>query len=252
MAKKLIAFDLDDTLAITKSPMSDRMATLLVQLLDKYEVCIISGGRYEQFENQVLTRLEASHLLLRKLHIMPTCGTRYYRYDEIKNGWQLQYSEDLAESKKKEVIKVLEEEAKALGVWRDKTWGPIIEDRGSQITYSALGQQAPPEEKYKWADENQELKKKFRENIANRVQDLEIRLGGSTSIDITKPGIDKGYGMQKLIDEMDISKDDILFVGDKLQEGGNDYPVKAMGIDYIEVDHWEQCALVVEALVKSS
>ena len=27
--KKLIAFDLDDTLAVTKSPVSDRMAALL-------------------------------------------------------------------------------------------------------------------------------------------------------------------------------------------------------------------------------
>lgn len=252
MSKKLIAFDLDDTLAVTKSPMSDEMAALLVQLLDKFEVCIISGGRYEQFKNQVLLRLEANHLLLRKLHIMPTCGTRYYRFNEINETWELQYSEDLPENKKKEVIKILEEEARSLGVWREKTWGPIIEDRGSQITYSALGQQAPPEEKYKWADENQELKKKFRENLANRVQDLEIRLGGSTSIDITKPGIDKAYGMQKLIDEMDISNDDILFIGDKLEEGGNDYPVRAMGVDCIEVERWQQCALVVETLIKSS
>lgn len=249
MAKKLISFDLDDTLAVTKSPMSDKMASLLVGLLEHYEVCIISGGRFEQFQNQVIDRLEASHLLLRKLHLMPTCGTRYYRYDEINEEWKLQYAEDLPEDKKKHVIAVLEEEAKSLGVWREKTWGPIIEDRGSQITYSALGQQAPPEEKYKWAEENKELKKVFREKVANRVQDLEIRLGGSTSIDITKPGIDKAYGMQKLIDEMDISKDEVLFVGDKLEEGGNDYPVKAMGIDCIAVEHWPETALITETLI---
>ena len=250
MTKKLIAFDLDDTLAVTKSPISDKMGELLVKLLDKYEVCIISGGKYEQFKVQVINRLEANHLQLRKLHIMPTCGTRYYRYDEIDNKWQKQYSEDLDDKAKKKIIEVLEQEAKVLGMWREKTWGDIIEDRGSQITYSALGQQAPAEEKYKWAEQFANEKKILREKVAQQLPELEVRLGGSTSVDITKIGIDKAYGMQKLIDELDISKEEILFVGDKLEEGGNDYPVKAMGIDTIAVDKWEECALVVETLIK--
>ncbi|MCA9346878.1 HAD-IIB family hydrolase [Candidatus Saccharibacteria bacterium] len=252
MTKKLIAFDLDDTLAITKSPISDRMGELLVRLLEKYEVCVISGGKFEQFKMQVIDRLEANHLRLRKLHIMPTCGTRYFRYNEIDGKWDMQYAEDLTESQKKKIVDILENEAKTLGIWRDETWGDIIEDRGSQITYSALGQQAPPEEKYKWAKKFLEEKKVFRAKVAEKLPDLEVRLGGSTSVDITKIGIDKAYGMQKLIDELDISKEEILFVGDKLEEGGNDYPVKVMGIDCIAVDKWEETSLVVEALIFSS
>lgn len=249
-SKKLIAFDLDDTLAITKSPMNDRMGDLLVKLLEKYEVCIISGGKYGQFKTQVLEKLATDHLHLRKLHLMPTCGTRYYRYDEIEDTWKLQYAEDLSDKQKQHVTDVLEKVSKELGVWRDKTWGPIIEDRGSQITYSALGQLAPPDEKYKWAEENAKLKKEFREKVAAQTPELEVRLGGSTSIDITRPGIDKAYGMNKLITEMGISKDDILFIGDRLEEGGNDYPVKAMGIDTIAVDEWQQTALIIETLIK--
>lgn len=249
--KKLIAFDLDDTLAVTKSPITDRMAELFQNLLENYEVCVISGGRFEQFKLQLINRLEADHLLLRKLHLMPTCGTRYYRYDEIKESWQLQYAEDLTDEQKKKIATVLEEEAKKLGVWESKTWGDIIEDRGSQVTYSALGQQAPPEAKYKWAEENAEVKQQFRDAVAERIPELEVRLGGTTSLDITRPGIDKAYGMQKLIDEMGISKAEILFMGDKLQEGGNDYPVKAMGIDSIAVEGWEQTALVIETLNKT-
>lgn len=252
MTKKLITFDLDDTLAITKSPISDHISELLTKLLEKFEVCIISGGKYGQFEQQVLERINADHLLLRRLHLMPTCGTRYYRYDEIENKWKLQYAEDLTKKQKNHVIEVLEKEAKALGVWCDKTWGPIIEDRGSQITYSALGQQAPPEEKYKWAEENSELKHKFRDKVAEQIPELEVRLGGTTSIDITRPGIDKAYGMTKLIDEMGISKDDTLFIGDRLEEGGNDYPVKAMGIDCISVEKWEDTAYVIEGIIKVS
>lgn len=250
MSKKLIAFDLDDTLAITKSPMNDRMGELLIKLLEKYEVCIISGGKYGQFKTQVLEKLATDHLHLRKLHLMPTCGTRYYRYDEIEDSWKLQYAEDLTDKQKKHVIDVLEKVAKELGVWRDKTWGPIIEDRGSQITYSALGQLAPPEEKYKWAEENADLKKEFRNRVASQTPELEVRLGGSTSIDITRPGIDKAYGMNKLMTEMQISRDDVLFIGDRLEGGGNDYPVKAMGIDTIAVEKWQETALIIETICK--
>lgn len=250
MAKKLIAFDLDDTLAITKSPITDRMGELLVELLEGYEVCIISGGRFEQFKIQVIDNLEANHLILRKLHLMPTCGTRYYRYDEIEEQWQMQYAEDLSEEQKKKIIKVLEEEAKKLGLWCENPAGEIIEDRGSQITLSALGQQAKPEDKYKWAKEHEADRPILRDAVAARLPEVEVRIGGTTSTDITLPGIDKAYGMKRLIAELEISKDEILFVGDKLEEGGNDYPVKAMGVDCIAVEGWEQTALVVETIVK--
>ena len=246
--KKVIAFDLDDTLAITKSPIDDRMAVLLTQLLDKFEVCIISGGKFEQFKNQVTDRLSATPLQLSRLHLMPTCGTRYYRYDAVTHAWAQQYAEDLSEQQKTTIIAALERSAKALGYWEAKPYGDIIEDRGSQITYSALGQQAPPEAKYAW-DPDGTKKLKLRALVAKDLIDLEVRAGGSTSIDITRLGIDKAYGMHKLMQELEISKDDILFLGDKLQEGGNDYPVKAMGIDSLEVDRWEDTALALEAIL---
>lgn len=248
--KKLIAFDLDDTLAVSKSAISDRMAELLPQLSKLYDICVISGGKFEQFEVQIIDRLEVGPDVFRKFHMMPTCGTRYYRYDELNEKWALQYAEDLTDKQKQEIIKVLEEEASKIDLKNEKKWGPVIEDRLSQVSYSILGQQAPPEEKYKYAEEHTDIKKLFHAKVAERLPDLEVRLGGATTIDITRLGIDKAYGMQKLIEEMSISKDEILFMGDKLYEGGNDYPVKAMGIDTINVDRWEDTALIIEALVK--
>lgn len=248
--KKLIAFDLDDTLAVSKSAISDRMAELLPQLAEKYEICVISGGKFEQFQIQIIERLDVNAEILRKFHMMPTCGTRYYRYDEVRSEWALQYAEDLTEAQKKKILGVLEDEASKMDLKNEKTWGPIIEDRLSQISYSILGQQAPPEEKYKYAENHQDLKRAFHTKVSERLPDLEVRLGGSTTIDITRLGIDKAYGMNKLIEALHISRDEILFVGDKLQEGGNDYPVKAMGIDTIAVERWEDTALVIETLIK--
>lgn len=247
--KKVIAFDLDDTLAISKAEISDRMSTLLSKLLENYDVCVITGGRFEQIEKQVVKRLEAPKHLLNRLHLMPTCGTRYYRYDELEDKWVLQYAEDLTKEQKERIVKALESSAKEMGIWCDNPAGEIIEDRHSQITMSALGQQATPEDKYEWAEKFKEVRKVYRDKVAEQLPDLEVRLGGTTSTDITKPGIDKAYGMKKLIEAIDISKDEVLFMGDKLQEGGNDYPVKAMGIDSIEVDGWETTAYVIEGVL---
>jgi phosphomannomutase len=250
--KKLIAFDLDDTLAVTKSPISDRMSGLLGKLLESHDICVISGGGFEQFKIQVADRLDAPKHLLNKLHLMPTCGTRYYRYNELEDKWALQYAEDLSTEQRARIHKVLESVAKEMGLWVENPKGDIIEDRHSQMTLSALGQQASTEDKYAWAEKHKDDRPIFRDKVAAQLPDLEVRIGGTTSTDITLPGIDKGYGMQKLIEAISISKDEILFVGDKLEEGGNDYPVKAMGIDTIAVDSWEDTAYVIEGIVKVS
>lgn len=249
MAKKLIAFDLDDTLAVTKSPISDRMSELLGKLVEKYDVCVITGGTIHQINSQVTDRLEIPKHLLNRLHLMPTCGTRYYRYDELEDKWALQYANDLSKEQKKRIFEALEKVAKEMDLWEENPAGEIIEDRFSQITLSALGQQASPEDKYAWSDKYKDVRPVFRDKVAELLPDLEVRIGGTTSTDVTLPGIDKAYGMEKLIDAIDISKDEILFLGDKLDEGGNDYPVKALGIDSIAVEGWETTAYVLEGIL---
>jgi HAD superfamily hydrolase (TIGR01484 family) len=240
---RVLAFDLDDTLAVSKSQIEPRMADMLGRLLAEIDVCIISGGRFEQFDNQVLRHLRVDEPARLRLHLMPTCGTRYYRW--IDGDWGEVYAEDLSESDKDRIIAVLTEGAKELGLWEPEPWGEIIEDRGSQITFSALGQSAPPQQKYAW-DPDGAKKRLLRDYAADRLPDLEVRGGGSTSIDVTRKGIDKAYGMHKLIDFLKLTRADVLFVGDRLDEGGNDYPVKAMGIDTVAVTRWQDTADFIE------
>lgn len=251
MTKKVIAFDLDDTLAITKSPISDHMAELLGGLLETHQVCIISGGRFEQFQKQVIDNIKVADYLLSNFHMMPTCGTRYYRYDDISKQWKTIYEEDIPEKDKKRIINALTTAAKECGYLEENPYGEIVEDRLSQITFSACGQQAPPEVKYAW-DPDQKKRQKIREKVLPHLDDYEVRIGGTTSIDVTKPGIDKAYGMEKLMEALEVGKDDILFIGDKLEEGGNDYPVKALGVETIAVERWEDTALVIETIIKMS
>lgn len=253
--KKLVAFDLDNTLAESKSQIPDEMAYILGKLLDKYEVCIISGGKFGQFEKQVISRLSVSDEQMGRLHIMPTCGTRYHRYDVVAKEWKLIYHNDLTADQKKRIRAAFEKGAKELGMWEEKPYGEIIEDRGSQMTYSALGQEIGEmlgeegiKRKYAW-DPDMKKRNALRDLIAPELDDVEVRVGGITSIDVTLPGVDKAYGMNKLMDELSMSKEEILFIGDMLQEGGNDYPVKAMGIDSVEVRNYEDTPFVVRGIL---
>jgi phosphomannomutase len=249
--KKVIAFDLDGTLAESKSALTDKMSGLLSGLLETYHVCVISGGKFGQFEKQLLANLQVEPMKLEKLHLMPTCGTRYYVHQIADGSWKQVYAEDFTSEQKDKIIAALEKGIDALGYREAKPWGDLIEDRGSQITFSALGQEAPVKVKEEWDPDNKK-KGKLRDYVAELIPEFEVRSGGSTSIDVTKLGIDKAYGMHKLMEILELSIDDILFVGDRLDEGGNDYPVKEMGIDTISVGSWEDTAMVVEAINKVS
>jgi hypothetical protein len=241
----MVVFDLDDTLAPSKSRVPDAVRTALARLLAHVAVCVISGGRFEQFDEQLLGELPTTLPGLDRLHLMPTCGTQYYVW---RDGWQQVYAHDLTPDEKERAIGVLEEGAKALGLWHDQTWGPVIEDRGSQITFSALGQRAPVDAKKAW-DPDGRKKERLRAYAQAELPDLEVRSGGSTSVDVTRHGIDKAYGVGELARMLDLHLDDILFIGDRLDEGGNDYPVKAMGVPCIAVGGWEETVVVVNDLV---
>lgn len=243
----LVAFDLDDTLAASKSAISPRIADLLLALLGHVEVAIISGGNEEQFRTQVIARLgETDAAALSRLHLLPTCGTRYLRHDGT--GFATVYAHDLADDEKSAAMTALREEAERLGLWEAEPWGEILEDRGSQITFSALGQKAPGEAKQAW-DPTGAKRLALRDAVAERVPDLEVRAGGSTSIDITRSGIDKAYGMAKLAELTGIPLSSMLFYGDRLDEGGNDYPVLALGVPSVTVEGWEDTADKLDALL---
>jgi phosphomannomutase len=241
---RLIAFDLDDTLAPSKSPLDPRMAALFANLLDHVEVCVISGGQFAQFKMQVIDMLPGlPDATLARLHLMPTCGTQYYRYE---GGWNQIYAQNLTQDEKARALAAVEGEARDLGYWETETWGPILEDRGSQITFSALGQDAPVSAKTAW-DPTGEKKNSLRSAVQTRLPDLEVRSGGSTSVDITRQGIDKAYGMRKLSELTNIGLPEMLFVGDRLDPDGNDFPVKALGVPTHAVSGWRETADFIES-----
>jgi len=258
--KSLIVFDLDGTLADSKAAIDAEMAGLLDRLLGIVKVAVISGGAWPQFQQQVLAHLAtgngagtggasaaagAAGAGLDNLSLLPTCGTRFYQYAA---GWKLLYAEDFSAAEKQKITASLEQATAPLQRDIGKTWGEVIEDRGSQITYSALGQLAPLEDKKKW-DPDFAKRGQIKAILDTLIPEFAVGLGGATSIDVTRHGIDKGYGIRKLRDVLHIAIDEMIFVGDALFPGGNDYPAKQAGALSIEVREPHETKRVVEAIL---
>lgn len=242
--KKLIVFDLDGTLAESKAAIDDEMVKVLNALINITKVSIISGGDWPQFEKQVLSQL-TNKKGFKNLSILPTCGTKFYQY---KSGWKKLYSEDLTDEQKQKIISSLNNAVEKEGIKPEKIWGEQIEDRGSQITYSALGQQAPLKEKRKW-DPGFAKRKRIQAALVKTIPEFSVNLGGTTSIDITKPGIDKAYGIKKLREILDIRKKEMIFIGDAIFPGGNDYPAREAGVASICIKDPNETKRVIEGII---
>lgn len=242
--KEMFVFDLDGTIAASKAPVDHEMANLFASLLDIGKAAVISGGDWPQFEKQVISRLPPG-ANLKNLFILPTCGTKFFAY---KGSWKAVYEDDLTAEQRNKIIQSLEHVVDNSGFKAEKTWGEPIEDRLSQITYSALGQKAPLEEKEKW-DPKFAKRKKMKAQLDKLLPEFTVRLGGTTSIDITKHGVDKAYGIRKLRDILKIPIDNMVFVGDALFPGGNDHAARKTGVVCIQVRDPDETKRVIEAII---
>lgn len=233
-------FDLDGTLSQSKSPITSQMAEALSELVARKKVAIISGGAWHQFEKQVVSLLPED-TNLENLYIMPTSGTRLYVWNET---WKEVYAEIFNEEEKAYIMQMLANSVDTFLEKPAKTYGETIEDRGSQITFSALGQEAPIEEKEHW-DPDQKKRLLVAYDLQSKLPECEVRVGGKTSIDITKKGMDKAYGIKKLATHLSLPLEEILYIGDAIYEGGNDYAAKQLGLECVQVkDEVETLGLI--------
>ena len=229
---RLIAFDLDNTLARSKKPMKDDMAECFSALTSLIDVAIISGGKYSLLQSQVVARL-TDQADKSRIHLMPTSGTRYYRWDGRR--WAQVFARDLSDDDRARAKESLERNARKQGIWSAHIWGERIEDRGSQITFSALGQLAPVEAKEAW-DPTNEKKHQLAEAVAAELPNLEVRPGGSSSVDISQRGMDKAFAIRELASILGMDVGQIVFIGDRMEPDGNDYPAALAGARTVKVN----------------
>jgi HAD superfamily hydrolase (TIGR01484 family) len=230
--------DLDGTLAESKSPLAADMAQVLCSLMrGGKSIGVISGGWFPQFEKQFLSYMPCTELFER-LYLLPTSGAVMCTYHN--GAWVERYVHDISHQEYERVVKAFDEVFMHTSFPRPvATWGRQIEYRRTQITFSALGQDAPPEAKKQWGGDktNKELKLEIVRLLTPLLPPgLQALAGGSTSVDIVRQGIDKAFGVEQFWKQTGHTKDDTLFVGDALYEGGNDYAAVRTGVDTLAVE----------------
>ena len=235
--KKVIVCDMDGTLTPSKAPLGVDMAELICRVLSRHYMAVVSGGAYSQFQKQFLSYLTCPEEQLKNLFLFPTNGSVCYSYDA--GSWRELYSEPLDSLEKEEIISALNDGMKKSGLDFSGAYGEIIEDRGSQITFSGRGQEAPLDIKKVWDPDG--AKRAIIVNlIKEKISRFEIRVNSVSSIDINRKGIDKAYAVQKIKEILKVSDEDIIFVGDGLFKGGNDSAIKKTDVDYIQVSSPEE------------
>ncbi len=241
---ELIVFDLDNTLTGSKVPMDREMAILFTQLLDLNKVAVISGGNFEEFDTDLLSPLPKD-ARFSNLFIFPTDGTAYYKWN---NGWKLVYIEKLSNSEKNKIKNAFNEALQEINFHPESLAGELIEDRESSIVFSALGQKAALEDKKKW-DPDQKIRFRIKEILDKKIPEFEVNVAGTTSIDVTAKGLDKSYGIKKMIEYIKVPVEKMIFIGDALFPGGNDNDVLKTGIKAVAVTGPEDTKKIIKEIV---
>jgi phosphomannomutase len=244
--KKIIVFDLDGTLAESKQSLDEEMSTLLNQLLNIKKVAIITGGGFSQLEKQVLSKLNFDTEKFKNLYIFPTKGAMMYNFDGSK--WIKIYEKLLTQQNKEKIIETFNKVYEEVDFLPKVHFGDLLEDRASQFTFSALGQEAPVFLKKQW-DEDMSKRKELKKHLDKYLPEFAVEIGGSTSIDITQKNIDKAYAIEKICEYLDVKGEEILFVGDAIFEGGNDYSVIKTSVSYIDVDNYNETKDIIRKII---
>lgn len=253
--KDLIVFDLDGTLAPSKSTIDQEMSKLLARLLLSKKVAVISGGELKQFQIQMLGALKNQQINYENLFLFPTCSSIFYRHQ--KGKWHLVYAHFLSKQQIQKIMSAFKQAYKELDYRNPKkTYGEVIQNRQTQVTFSALGQKVVHflgkkgvAMKETWAKKS-DVRPAMAKILSRLLPELEVRIGGATSIDVTKKGIDKAYGLHQIQKYLKIPIKRMLFVGDAIFPGGNDYAALKTGVDYVAVTGPQETKRLIRKLIQ--
>jgi hypothetical protein len=254
--KDLLVFDFDGTLVPTKSPMDSKMAKLLTKLLAIKKVAVIGGNKYAVFQELFLRRFKCPPKLLQKLFLFPTTSTVFYRYH---HGWKKIYALYLNKAEVVKIKKAFRDTFKEIDYQHPlKTYGTLIENRGTQVSFSVYGQDIVKvlgkkgvKIKEQWLKNSFALKMKITRLMAKKLPNFEVRAAGFTTIDVTRKGIDKAYGIHQIQKHLKIPIGKMFFIGDAIFPGGNDYAAVRTGVDYLPIKNPEEVKKIIRKLVKN-
>lgn len=224
---RALACDLDDTLGPSGLPLSEEMITLLASITKFVPLVVVTGRDLAYTDSRVFQRL---------IQLAP--GVPFVTITEggaacsrwVGDTWHSEYVlafSDDERSRIREMIRALESEHPELQ--RLTSYGQRIVERQGETAYAVLGIECPREIKDAWDPDNR-IRSSIRDDLARRLPEFEVVLGGGTSIDIGHSGIDKAYGIKWLLNDLSLRPEELLYVGDSFSPEGNDFPVLSTGV----------------------
>lgn len=243
----LIAVDLDGTLVKSKLAIEPDMAAVVCKWLKTHKFVVISGAMFSQLKIQILNDLPTdAHL--ENLILLPTTGQSFFEFKN--NEWTETNPEKMPEADIQKIFDAFKKIPQELiPTDFNPTNGPQLQNRGGQVSFSAIGQDAPYQEKYVW-DPDTTKRRVIISELEKYIPEFEIKLGGTTTIDITPKGIDKGFAIKKLVRVLGIQEQDVVFFGDRIIPGGNDFAATNTNALCIAVENPEETQKLITTLVQ--
>ena len=243
---RIFIFDVDGTLTPSRQPMTEEFQKFFKQWIKKNKFYLVTGSDLPKLQEQMcMYDIEAEG-------IFTCCGNQFW----LPNPSVPIQSADLIYDNKFKVPRKLN---KLLGTIMSNSqypyrYGNHIEDRGSMVNFSIVGRdctQEQREEYFEW--DKQSLERKIIAHaIKEKFPDLDAVIGGQISIDIYPKGNDKSQVLEHI--EKLHSTGKIIFIGDGIENGGNDYPLAHLmdnieGCDWYHTKGWEHTKEILESLI---
>jgi len=226
--KDIVLFDMDGTLTDPRKPFDKILIEPLRALSKVSDIGIVSGSDYDYIIQQLEYLLFNSEMRY-KIHLLPCNGTKYYKPPSTPDEkHELVYSanmkEKLGKDKFKQLMVGLIEFLASVDLYRFPLTGHFIQYRESMVNWSPIGRNAKDEERAAFIKYDNSMSPSYRTGLIDLLKrklsirglDVEIKLGGDTSLDIYPPGWDKTYCLKHFEGKK------CWFVGDRCDSDGND------------------------------
>ena len=245
---RIFIFDVDGTLTPSRQPMTEEFQKFFKQWIKKNKFYLVTGSDLPKLQEQMcMYDIEAEG-------IFTCCGNQFW----LPNSSVPIQSADLIYDNKFKVPRKLN---KLLGTIMSNSqypyrYGNHIEDRGSMVNFSIVGRdctQEQREEYFEW--DKQSLERKIiAQAIKEKFPDLDAVIGGQISIDIYPKGNDKSQVLNVIEQERLVPPSEYIFIGDGIENGGNDYPLAELMdntemCDWYHTKGWKHTKEILESLI---
>jgi len=229
--KKAFIADIDDTICPSTKPVAPAMAAEIERIVRSGKIfAFISGSTIEQITAQITPYVRVPH------HLLGVSGSHYseVRYEGSAPVTTVVHRRDFPPEEKARVLAAFAGLMRRHDIRTQTTPEDQLQDRGAQITLSAIGRHAGEAAKRAFDPSGSRRDAWILELVQELGPGFNIRRGGTSSIDVTPAGVDKEWGIRRFLEHTGLRPEEALFFGDNLQEGGNDSPARRV-VDCVEV-----------------